>query len=785
LDNAAIQLAGIAEAAGQIGVGVNDIEEFSRVIAMLGMATTMTTDELSTSMAQFMNITGTAFNDVERLGDALVHLGNNGASTEQEIMNMSLRLAAAGRLAGLADDEIMALASGMASLGIRAEAGGTAMSTVLKKISEAAARGGPELERFAAVARMSAADFAAAWNEDPVEAFQAFLAGFAELGTAAQLGGLEDMEFDGIRVSDMLLRMASNTELVNDQFRLLDESGGAAFEEASKRAETTAAQINRLENNVFALKNALGQLVLPTLNEGLESLNTLFDIGSVILDPSSVQVAGISEEEIRASAQAEIDALEQLTVATTASVTYTVQSGDTVWSIALEQGVEQQVLIDQLKAADLDAYSMPVGFQFTLNKEGVAPLSRGEFNLIREEIMADAEAEIAAQPPKINVTSLQVTMQGAQAILDMAGITITDAQADSVAFAIQDILDSKLIGSIDLDLSQLALTANPATASFAQLEAGFQSLDGVIDFWNQATSVSLDDYGTMFQIGLLDVAILAAEGVQGVLGALEGIGNAPSDLFEKVGLGEIYDIDFSGETDGLLANLRSQRDILTQSLASEAPLEIPATIVPAISPDADPRALSLLTGSYGEDTSGFEGTMTDTGVVIPAAIQPTLDYTGMTQNQIALLESPELRRNMNTTMTFNPSLNEVDRVMQNTEEDVEKSVVMRVQAYVSISYGGGGGGAGVVAEARAAGGPISAGNPYLVGENGPELIVPSQSGYVIPNGEDMTHSAYGGGGGGMVIQQVIVYSSARDGETLLDEVIAAAERRGAEKVFAQ
>jgi len=37
-------------------------------------------------------------------------------------------------------------------------------------------------------------------------------------------------------------------------------------------------------------------------------------------------------------------------------------------------------------------------------------------------------------------------------------------------------------------------------------------------------------------------------------------------------------------------------------------------------------------------------------------------------------------------------------------------------------------------EGRALGGPISAGEPYLVGEAGPEVIVPSQNGTVIPNG---------------------------------------------------
>jgi hypothetical protein len=44
--------------------------------------------------------------------------------------------------------------------------------------------------------------------------------------------------------------------------------------------------------------------------------------------------------------------------------------------------------------------------------------------------------------------------------------------------------------------------------------------------------------------------------------------------------------------------------------------------------------------------------------------------------------------------------------------------------------------------ARAQGGPVNSGSPYMVGEKGPELFVPHSSGSIVPNG------AMGGGGGG-------------------------------------
>jgi hypothetical protein len=54
-------------------------------------------------------------------------------------------------------------------------------------------------------------------------------------------------------------------------------------------------------------------------------------------------------------------------------------------------------------------------------------------------------------------------------------------------------------------------------------------------------------------------------------------------------------------------------------------------------------------------------------------------------------------------------------------------------ATVQIQSRGGAGYDGGLAGARASGGPVSAGRAYLVGEQGPEIVVPSSSGNVIPN----------------------------------------------------
>lgn len=69
----------------------------------------------------------------------------------------------------------------------------------------------------------------------------------------------------------------------------------------------------------------------------------------------------------------------------------------------------------------------------------------------------------------------------------------------------------------------------------------------------------------------------------------------------------------------------------------------------------------------------------------------------------------------------------------------EVLVVQRMVASLTQAIGGGGGGGFLGAllgvPGKAIGGPITGGRPYMVGERGPELVVPSRNGTVIPNNQ--------------------------------------------------
>lgn len=274
------EISAVAEAAGQLGIKTEDILSFTRVMIDLGNSTNLSAEEAASSLAKFANVTKMSANDYDKLGATIVALGNNFATTEADIVEMATRLAATGELAGLSQSQILSLATAMSSVGIEAEAGGSAMSKLLKQIQVAVETGSSDLKDFAKVAGMTTSEFKQAFEKDAVSALTAFISGLNDTkrnGKSA-VAILEDMDLKEVRLSNTILSLANASDVMTKAVKV----GGEAWEdntaltnEANKRYDTLKSKITIAINKIKDLAITFGNKLTPTLSKTIDKIEDL------------------------------------------------------------------------------------------------------------------------------------------------------------------------------------------------------------------------------------------------------------------------------------------------------------------------------------------------------------------------------------------------------------------------------------------------------------------------------------------------------------------------------
>lgn len=342
LPSSTTEISAVAEAAGQLGIETDNILGFSKAMIDLGNSTNLSSEEASSQLAKFANITQMSQKDFDKLGSSIVDLGNNFATTEADIVNMSMRLAGAGKQVGLSQGDILGLATALSSVGVEAEMGGSAFSKAMVKMQSAVEVGGTQLDEvlkksgkslrdlqlmsdndtksfkeladglgmtktelknmvtagaqlqdFAKISGMSTEQFKKQWKKDAVGAINAFIKG---LGNTKKQGKsaialLQDMGLSEVRLRDSLLRAANSGDL----FSRAVSKGNKAFKEntalskeANKRYQTLDSRLEMTKNKLINVATNTGEKLTPTFNVLLGKVDGLID-----------KFGGLNEEETK------------------------------------------------------------------------------------------------------------------------------------------------------------------------------------------------------------------------------------------------------------------------------------------------------------------------------------------------------------------------------------------------------------------------------------------------------------------------------------------------------
>ena len=333
-----VEAAGIMEMAGQLGVAKEELAGFTEAYIGLQESTNIQGETGAADIARFLNVTEKSTANIKRVGGVIVGLGNNFATTEQEILSMATRMGATADLAGFSSAEILAFSAALSSVGINAEAGGSAAGKLMKKMQLAAEVGGTAQERLAAagyeyssgldfvnalssmkkgdIAEIASAlgvtvdavqdlgnnwlaleqfsevmgvtgeDFLSGWKDSPAQSLLKFFQGLgnldAESGNSV-LAQLSEMDITEIRLSNLVAALAGNSALFEaalaEAYKQYgtDPESNAMAEEVAKRYETTESQNEMLKNKLHNTMADFGDNLVRALTPLLETVTNILE----------------------------------------------------------------------------------------------------------------------------------------------------------------------------------------------------------------------------------------------------------------------------------------------------------------------------------------------------------------------------------------------------------------------------------------------------------------------------------------------------------------------------
>lgn len=339
------EIAAVAEVAGQLGIATEEILEFTETMIKMGTSTELSAEEAAMSLAKMAEIMGVTGEDFERMGSSIVDLGNNFNAMEEEIVEIATRMAGSGDMIGMTADQLFGIATAIASVGIEADAGGSAMQKLfgriqlsmsgigeanrqmeilgitLEDIKKAAANDGfdalgesvgvatEELETmaqalletndYAEVAGMGAAEFARLWEEDAAAGLNAFIEGLARVEASGgdALVVLDEMGLTEIRLSRAIMTLASSEGILSEALDLSArawEENTALTEEAERRYETTESKIQIAKNQLSLLKQEMGEDFMTAAMPVIEGLGDIAENAAEAAEESPALAAGLA-----------------------------------------------------------------------------------------------------------------------------------------------------------------------------------------------------------------------------------------------------------------------------------------------------------------------------------------------------------------------------------------------------------------------------------------------------------------------------------------------------------
>lgn len=265
-------IADVATSAGKLGVQQNQMESFVKLVAQMGVAFDMSSDQAGDSIAKLANVFGymdkqgkVNIQGLTGLGNVINHLADTGATSEADLVNSMTRIGGVTRTFGLANDQAAALSAAFLNLGAAPEVVATSIASFLPMLQSATTQS-PKFKKGLESIGISAQEMQDSVGRDATGALFKFFGALKSMDKTSRIGAIQRMFGTGSD-SRLIAQLAEDTTQLDKAFESLGKvQANGMMQSFEARSATTASQLQKLKNGVTEIGITLGNALLPAIN---------------------------------------------------------------------------------------------------------------------------------------------------------------------------------------------------------------------------------------------------------------------------------------------------------------------------------------------------------------------------------------------------------------------------------------------------------------------------------------------------------------------------------------
>ena len=264
-------IAEIVAAAGQAGMKGEELMQFAQLAAKVGVAFDMSAGETGEALAKIKTALRLSVDETGLLADAINHLSNTSASSAPDLIDYMKRVGAIGKQYGFAAKDTAAIGSAMIASGAEANVAATSFRNVGKALTRGASASKRQLGAYKQLG-LNSKQVAKDMQKDATGTLRKVMGLIKKIPESQQSALISDLFGDEARAIGPLLL---NLGLYDDALKSVSQQAdflGSSQKEYEARAATTANAIQLLKNQFTAVGIAVGEALLPAINQVVKAM---------------------------------------------------------------------------------------------------------------------------------------------------------------------------------------------------------------------------------------------------------------------------------------------------------------------------------------------------------------------------------------------------------------------------------------------------------------------------------------------------------------------------------